>query len=53
MQMRNRAAERRRNTKIAQKPQKGQMKLFGFFFCDFCETFAASAFGCPSFLPQS
>lgn len=41
-----RAAERRRKTKVAQKSQKKIEEIFDFFFCDFCETFAPSAF-CP------
>jgi len=41
--MRERAAERRRNTKVAQKSQKNPIN-FLVFFCDFCETFATSAF---------
>jgi hypothetical protein len=40
-----RAAERRRKTKTTQKSQKKPEELLWFSFCDFCETFAPSAFG--------
>jgi len=32
---------------MTQRTQKRQKAFFWFFLCDFCETFATSAFGCP------
>ncbi|MDH6595283.1 hypothetical protein M2165_005172 [Variovorax sp. TBS-050B] len=43
----NAGTERRRKSKTTQKSQKKTaMKFFLSSFCDFCETFATSAF-CP------